>query len=193
LPPEAVPGAADYIRSKDNQQLVFTLLVPNDDLHQDIAAVITQNWAALGVKVSVQLAPVADIKDALTQRTFDAAMINLNFSSSPDPDPYPFWHQTQTENGQNYSSFTNRAMSEILEQARTIPSYTDRAKFYRAFQATFADQTPALLLYYPVFTYAVSQNVNNVQLGPLIEPSDRFNNLSDWYMITRRVIQNVNP
>lgn len=191
LPPEAVPGAPDYIRTKDEKQLAFTLLVPDDQLHQDIAKVIVENWAALGVKATVQPAPVTEIKSALNARTFDAAMINLNFSSSPDPDPYPFWHQTQIENGQNFSGYNNRAMSEILEQARTLPSYSDRAKFYRAFQATFADQTPALLLYYPVYTYAVSQKVNNVQLGPILEPADRFKSLPDWFMITRRVIENV--
>jgi peptide/nickel transport system substrate-binding protein len=192
LPPEAVKGSPDYVRTKKEISLKFTLLVPNDQLHIAIANVLKTNWADLGVQVTVTTLPVGDIKKALEARTFEAAMIDLNFTTTPDPDPYPFWHQTQIENGQNYSSFNNRDISEILEQARTTPSYSDRAKFYRAFQSKFADQTPALLLYYPVYNYAVDKKVSGVQLGPLVDPSDRFNNLSDWYMLTRRVIENSN-
>ncbi|HLB45577.1 MAG TPA: ABC transporter substrate-binding protein [Anaerolineales bacterium] len=191
LPPEAAPGTPEYIRSKNGKALKFNLIVPGDPLHMEIAKVIVTNWAQLGVKAEVEFLPVQEIKTALVNRTFEAAMIDLSYSSSPDPDPYPFWHQTQIESGQNYSGFNNRDISEILEQARTIPSYHDRAKFYRAFQSKFADQTPALLLYYPVFTYAVDKKVNGVQLGPLVDPSDRFNSMADWYMLTRRVIENV--
>ncbi|HLF01542.1 MAG TPA: ABC transporter substrate-binding protein, partial [Anaerolineales bacterium] len=191
LPPEAVPGTPDYVRSKNGKTLRFNLIVPADELHQGLAQVLVANWAALGVQAVVESLPVNEIKTALNSRSFEAAMIDLNFSTTPDPDPYPFWHQTQIENGQNYSGYNNRNISEILEQARIIPSYYDRAKFYRAFQAKFTDQTPAILLYYPVFTYAVDKKVSGVQLGPLVDPSDRFNSLPNWHMLTRRVIENA--
>lgn len=191
LPPEAVKGAPEYVRTKKEKALAFTLLVPEDGLHQALAEVMIADWADLGIKVTVEAKPAAAIKTALEDRSFEAALTDLNFTNTPDPDPYPFWHQTQIENGQNYSSYNSRDMSEILEQARIIPSYSDRAKFYRAFQSKFAEQTPALLLYYPVYTYAVDKKVNQVQLGPLVDPSDRFRSLSNWYMLTRRVIENV--
>jgi len=193
LPPEAAPGAPDYVRTKDGVSLEFTFLAPGDPLHMEIAKTIVTNWAALGVKAQVEFLSAQEIKTALANRTFEAAMIDLSFSNSPDPDPYPFWHQTQIESGQNFSGFNSRDISEILEQARTLPSYHDRAKFYRAFQSKFADQTPALLLYYPVFTYAVDRKVNGVQLGPLVDPSDRFNSMANWHILTRRVIENVSP
>lgn len=192
LPPEAVKGTPDYVRTKKEVSLKFHLTIPDDPLHQSIAGVLAADWAGLGVQVTIDAAPAAQVRQMLEKRTFEAAMVDLNFTRTPDPDPYPFWHQTQIENGQNYSGYNNRDMSEILEQARIIPSYSDRAKFYRAFQAKFADQTPALLLYYPVFTYAVDRKINGVQLGPLVDPSDRFNSLADWYMLTRRVIENAN-
>jgi peptide/nickel transport system substrate-binding protein len=193
LPPsDAIKGTPQYVRSKKGLALKFKLTYPDDALHKTIAQVLAADWAGIGVQASLEALTPAQVKAALEARTFEAAMIDLNFSRTPDPDPYPFWHQTQIENGQNYSAFNNRIMSEILEQARIIPSYTDRAKFYRAFQSQFNDQTPALLLYYPVFTYAVNSKVHGVQIGPLVDPSDRFNNLSDWYLLTRRVIENAN-
>ena len=189
LPPEAAPGSPDYVRSKSGKQLAFTLLVPPDAIQSAVANMAVGNWADIGVKVTLEELPVEEIKTALKSRTYQAALVDLSFAATPDPDPYPFWHQTQIETGQNFSGYDNRDISVILEQARTIPSYKDRAKFYRAFQSKFADQTPALMLYYPIFNYAVDAKVNGVQLGPLVDRSDRFNSLADWYIVTRRVIE----
>jgi len=191
LPPEAVPGAPDYVRSKNGRQLKFSLLVPPDGIHQAVALLAIKDWAVLGIQTTMEVLPAQDVKAALETRTFQAAMVDLNFSTTPDPDPYPFWHQTQIESGQNFSGFNSRDISEILEQARINPSYQDRGKFYRAFQSKFIDQTPALLLYYPVFNYAVDKKVSGVQLGPLVDRSDRFNSLASWNIVTRRVIENA--
>jgi hypothetical protein len=51
----------------------------------------------------------------------------------------------------------------------------------------FAEQVPAILLHQPVFTFAVDERVRGVQIGPLEYPSDRFRNVADWYIVTRRV------
>ena len=192
-PTQGTPGSPNYARTKSTKPFTFTLLAPNDPTHAAVAKWVTDNWAQLGIQAKVDLKPIAEIRNALNARQYDAALIDLTFANSPDPDPYPFWHQTQIESGQNFSGFDSRNMSEILEQARVTPSYADRAKFYRAFQTQFVDQTPAILLYYPVFNYAVDKKVRGVQLGPLVDRSDRFSNLYDWYIITRRVISNTQP
>ena len=55
------------------------------------------------------------------------------------------------------------------------------------FQRIFAREAPALLLYYPVYTYGVRDKVHGVQIGPLNEPHDRFHNIAEWYIVTRRI------
>jgi hypothetical protein len=44
-----------------------------------------------------------------------------------------------------------------------------------------------VLLYYPVYTYGVRDKVHGVQIGPLNEPPDRFRNIADWYIVTKRI------
>jgi peptide/nickel transport system substrate-binding protein len=99
----------------------------------------------------------------------------------PDPDPYPFWHQTQATGGQNYSIWNDRQVSEYLEQARIILDIVERQRLYKNFQVRFFDQIPALPLYYPVYTYGVSSDVKGVRIGPIFEPADRLDTISDWY------------
>ena len=189
LPENALPGSEDYVRQKNGRRLAFNLLVPDDPSSIAMGQMAVEDWAQLGIRVTLQAALPDTVQDEyLEKRRFQAIMVHLSLQRTPDPDPYSFWHQTEIESGQNYSGYDNRMMSELLEQARTTPSSAARARLYRSFQARFMDETPALLLYYPVYSYVVSHSVNGVQLGPLMQPADRFNTIAEWYIVIRRVV-----
>ncbi|MBI3741788.1 MAG: peptide ABC transporter substrate-binding protein, partial [Chloroflexi bacterium] len=110
---------------------------------------------------------------------------------SSDPDQYENWHQTQIPGaanlGQNYSGLNDRDISEALEAARKTYDQTKRVELYRQFQQLFVERVPALLLYYPVYAYGVDTRVRGVQLAPLQTASDRFRNLAQWFVKTKRV------
>ncbi len=168
--------------NQDGDRLEVNLIFPDDDYHAQIAQAIQGNWAALGFDVTLEALPYEElIVDRLDKRDYDAALVDLNLTSMPDPDPYPFWHQTQATGGQNYSMWNDRQASEYLEQARIIKDSVERGRLYRNFQVRFFDQLPALPLFYPVYTYGVSENVKGVRIGPIFEPSDRLETMTDWY------------
>ena len=77
-----------------------------------------------------------------------------------------------------------------MEKARAELDGTKRKELYGQFQQIFADEVPALLLYYPVYSYGVSNAMHNVQIGALNHPSQRFEGFADWYMETKRVPAN---
>jgi peptide/nickel transport system substrate-binding protein len=126
--------------------------------------------------------------DYLDTRNYEAALVDLNLTDSPDPDPYPFWHQAEATGGQNYSRWNDRRASEYLEQARLETDISDRARLYRNFQTHFNRELPAILLYYPVYNYAVSAQVNGVSVGPLYESSDRLSTLREWFLVAGGVV-----
>ncbi len=192
LPETALPGMADYVRQKDGLQLAFTLVVPDLPMQKAIAEQISAGWQELGIKATLQFeAPAVLLQEYIQKKNFQAAWVDFKFSTFVDPDPYPFWHQTQIENGQNYSGYVDRRTSETLEQARITASVADRKLFYRSFQQRFQNETPALLLYYPIYAYAIQDRVQNVSAGAIFDPSDRFRTITDWYMVTRRVVDNT--
>jgi peptide/nickel transport system substrate-binding protein len=177
------------VRAKDNVSLSFTLAYPDDELHTQLAQFIQQDWAAIGVEVKLQAVSYGSlVNDYLTPHMYQAALVDLDLSRSYDPDPYPFWHQAEITGGQNYSQWDNRPASEYIEQARVVADPAIRARLYRNFQVIFARELPALLLYYPVFNYAVDQRVQGVQAAPLFESADRFNGIANWYLITSRAL-----
>jgi peptide/nickel transport system substrate-binding protein len=189
-----LPSDGSGIRVKDNIALSFTLLYPDDDVHTSLAEAIQSDWRKMGVNVEIQVVSYENLlNDYLVPRNYQAALVDLDFSNTHDPDPYPFWHQAEATGGQNYSQWDNRTASEYIEQARVIVDTSFRAKLYRNFQILFTKELPALPLYYPVFTFGVDTQVSGIQIAPLYEISDRFNGISNWYLVTRRSIENVQP
>jgi len=184
-----IPAEGGDVRvNEEDVRLAVTLLHPDDDHHQNLAEVIQENWAELGFDVELQPVTYDElINDHLENRDYQAALVDFNFSNSPDPDPYPFWHQTQTTGGQNYSMWNDRQASEYLEQARIVfdpNERQERTRLYRNFQVRFVDQMPALPLFYPVYTYGVSEDVNGVRIGPLFHPADRLRTVPDWFLFS---------
>jgi peptide/nickel transport system substrate-binding protein len=185
-----IPATGGVVRAKDNVALNFTLIHPDDALHTKIAQTIQQEWAMIGVQVNLQPVPYDQILPAyLSPRTYQAALVDMNFARTPDPDPYPFWHQAEATGGQNYSQWDDRTASEYLEQARTETDFTERTRLYRNFQVIFAKELPSLPLYYPVYSYGVDVQVRGVQVAPLYDTSDRLAFLGDWYLVTRRSLE----
>jgi peptide/nickel transport system substrate-binding protein len=181
-----IPAEGGDVRAKEGTFLEFELLYPDDETHASIAEAIQQDWARLGVSVILKAAPYESlVEDYLVPREYQAALVDLNLTDSPDPDPYPFWHQAQIAGGQNYSNWEDHQASEYLEQARISIDTGERARLYRNFQVRFNQELPALPLYFPVYTYAVSTDVQGVRMGALFDPSDRFSTLASWFLLSK--------
>ncbi len=183
-----IPAEGGSVRAdKDGKKLQLELLTPDDQEHRAFSQMIEKNWEQLGISVTVTAMPYDELVNSrLANRTYQAALVDINMSGSPDPDPYPFWHQTQVTNGQNYSNWDDFQASEYLEQARVITDIGERAKYYRNFQVRFSQELPALPLYYPVYSYAIDSQVQGVSMGPLFDPSDRFSTVTAWYLKSKR-------
>jgi peptide/nickel transport system substrate-binding protein len=183
-----IPAEGGEIRSKENVRLEFELLYPDTETHTAIANAIHDDWEVIGVNAKlVAVSYEVLIRDFLETRDYEAALVDLNLEKSPDPDPYPFWHQAQMTGGQNYSMWDDRRASEYLERARITVNLNERTRLYKNFQVHFSREVPALLLFYPVYNFAIDRQVLGVQVGPLFETSDRFVTLSEWYLVAKGI------
>lgn len=189
-----IQSSDSVIRAKDKQALKITLTYPDDDSHKAIAEGIKSDWAKIGV--GVELDPLSYDKilsTKLDQRSYQAALVDLNLSQYPDPDPYPFWDQATASGGQNYSQWENRVASEYLEQARTSLDITERTRLYHNFQVIFSQELPSLPLWYPVETYAIDRSIQGVSIGPLLDPSDRFATVTNWFLVAKKIQMTATP
>jgi ABC-type transport system substrate-binding protein len=158
------------------------LLTPEGGIALRVAEMVARQWRELGVQVTV--IPVRNmVTNFLATHQFQVALVETLLDG--DPDPFPLWHRSQAINGQNYAGWDDPEVSEWLEQARQTTDRAKRVELYRRFQEAFAEALPALMLYYPVYDYVISSRVRNVQVAPVIHPSDRFRNLHEWSLSAR--------
>lgn len=190
------PTAEDNsVRAKEGEPaLEFELIHPDQAPYPEIAAAIQEDWARLGVRISLTPLPYSElVSDNLANRNFAAALVDLDFTGQHDPDPYVFWHDTQKTTGQNYTQWVDRQASEYLEQARIKDDYGERARLYRNFQVQFSTELPALPLFYPVYTYGIDQSIQGASIGPLSKPSDRLATLPAWFLEARLAAPTAAP
>jgi peptide/nickel transport system substrate-binding protein len=176
----------DGVRDLNGQAFRFSILVGPDRLKIQLAEQIAAQWQALGLDVSVE-AGAENIATRLRAGDYAVALAQVQLPS--DPDVYAFWHQTQIENGQNVSGWNNNAASLALEAGRQTLTRNERIKAYYTFQQEFAQDVPAIVLYYPIYLQAMHTSVNNVQLPILTAPKDRFQTLPNWFIFTEQVIE----
>ena len=174
------------IRQKEDTPLTLRLLALDKAPDRDLAARISDQWGEFGIGVDISLAAATkELYEALAAREFDVALIDV--AAAGDPDLYDFWSQEAIVRGQNYGGWNNRRASEALENGRKLWSLDERRPFYATFLRQFNNDLPAITLYQHVYTYALSQAVNQAEIGQITHPRDRYQTFANWFLLYRDV------
>ncbi len=156
----------------------FSILTSDQPEITRIAQEIAAQWTQLGLQVTVDSLPFSQYQERLENGDFQTAIVELPLSI--DPDVYAFWHSSQYPDGLNYGGAAESRADEILERGRRDDNGLNRMQLYRDFQRIFRDRAIAIPLYYPLFTYAVRDEINGVQLGFIGTAAHRFRTIADW-------------
>jgi peptide/nickel transport system substrate-binding protein len=150
-----------------------------------IAESIAGDWQKIGVKMEIQKIDENLIKDqVIAPRKFSVVL--YNYLNEADPDPYPFWHSSQSsKDGLNITNYSNKDMDTLLEEARTDNNIEKRKEKYIEFQKKMTDDKPAIYLFSPFFVYIQDKEIKGFDVKTIINLSDRFANISDWYIKDR--------
>ncbi len=167
-------------------EMRFNILTNPDERRVAVAEAIAIQLREAGFFASVAtVEPTQLIEQYLRPRQFNAAL--FGFDPGVDPDPYPAWHSSQSgADGANLASYASAAADRLLEDGRQATTPQARQQSYGEFQRLFLDDTPSIIIYYPVLTYAVDSGLRGVQPGILFERSSRFFEIEAWYRNTRR-------
>ena len=156
----------------------FSLLVEDAAALRALADDIAAQWQQLGFQVDVEAVPASLLTTRLEAGDFQTAIVAQRIGG--DPDVYRYWHPSQHSQGQNYGAVSNAEIAELLENARRARNSIHRTRLYQQFQETFAEQTVAIPLYYPLYTFAVRDTIEGVRLGSLGTSADRFRSIKHW-------------
>lgn len=156
----------------------FSLLVEDTVPLRNLAADIATKWDQLGFQVEFEAVGADELANRLSTGRFQTAIVEL--PAGGDFDLYRHWHPAQYGSGQNYGAASNHELAELIEQARGEIYSSRRAPLFQQMQDAFAEQAIAIPLFYRLFTFVVSDQIEGVQVGYLASPADRFRGIRDW-------------
>jgi peptide/nickel transport system substrate-binding protein len=173
------------VRQKDEQPLILTLATLNTMELVAAAEELKTQWSQAGIDVQINAVDSAIFQtQVLKNRDYDILLSGELYGI--DPDPYAFWHSSQSEfPGLNLSGFSNRKADEFIEAGRTATSNENRAQAYIDLQEIIFGEMPAIFLYQPTYAYATSSKIQNITIGQIAIPADRFSNINEWYIKTK--------
>lgn len=176
----------DGKRAKDNKKLEIRLTFINQPEFLETAKIIKKNWEDVGATVSLEaIDPLELQSEYIRPRNYQALLYGELITY--DPDPYPFWHSTQRQDpGLNLTSFKDKSVDRLLEEARKTNNPDERRIKYLHFQNIIAEEVPAIFLYSPTYLYGINKKVKGVKLEYVGIPADRFAGLGNWYININR-------
>ena len=170
--------------------LRLTLTSPDLPDMRLVAEKIQGNLRAIGMEVELSfVSPELIATDVIAPRNFELLLAPILFEA--DPDPYTFWHSSQSKgSGLNLVGYSNSEVDTLLVEGRALTDTTARAEKYKAFQALLAKDLPVLYLYQSTYGYALPKKLQHPGIEQIVIPSDRFSDITSWYIKTKRPFGN---
>jgi peptide/nickel transport system substrate-binding protein len=175
------------LRNKDKAELTIALTSSDQQENATTAAIIKENWEALGIKVDLQIIDKTKIKkERIEPREYQVLLFGQILVSNQDA--YAFWHSSQYKNpGNNLSVLGNKDIDAALEQLRNTNDPAVQTELYKKFETKLTNEVFAIFLYNPTYLYPLGKNVRGADdLKHIAMPSDRFNGITHWYVATKR-------
>lgn len=182
-----IDANGDGIREKSGENLELTLLtIPWPEL-SETANLISNFWKEIGVKTNIETKEtISLIQENIRPRQYQILLFGE--LTNTDPDPFAFWHSSQKKDpGQNLALYENAKADVLLQDARQDLDQTSRARKYQQLSQIIAEDLPAIFLYSPDYLYPYSNQIKGMDLKILNSPSDRFSQIENWYLTTKRV------
>lgn len=194
LPGERTLVAADWelndetgIREKDDESLSITISTADGREFIAVAEFIKQSLERIGFDITIETHDVAYLnQEIIRPRNYEVLLFGEAFDRMVDL--YPFWHSSQRDDpGLNVARYANSDVDRLLRELRTERDPLERIELIDSISESISEDIPAVFLYSPEFLYLNDKQIKNVTVPNIVRSSDRFSNISKWYMYTDTV------
>ncbi len=174
------------------QVLTFDLYTADTPDLKNTAQLLKEAWEMIGAKVNIKIYDASELyQNVIRPRKYDALLFGQQIGK--DKDLYAYWHSSQRNApGLNVAMYANSHVDDLLEKIRTDSDDKDSRDKYKELEKIIKNDTPAIFLYSPEFTYILPKEItNNFQnkkiINNITNPSDRWNSINDWYIKSEKV------
>ncbi|GDX62823.1 peptide-binding protein [Candidatus Saccharibacteria bacterium] len=173
-----------YANSKVSNGTNLRLVTLDSAQYKLVANKLAEQWRKLGVNVEVITADISNLQqNYIRSRNYDILLYGQNIGI--DSDVYSFWHSSQINDpGLNISNYKNADADKFLEAGRLAKDQAFKASRYSSFVDIWSKDVPAVIIYSPYYNYAQSDRIKGFDAKKIAEPSNRFYNIYNWYLLS---------
>ena len=177
------------IRQKDGHDLTFVLTVYPSPFLQKTATLLQGQWKQAGIDVRINMASPSDFNQTVI-KSRDYELLIFGNTYGENVDAYSFWHSSQKlAPGLNLSLYSNKDADTLIEHLRQDFDPASRKVGLYQLQQIISGDHPAVFLYSPYYLYVSNKSLKGFDGTALGIPSDRFDNVSKWYIKTVRTLK----
>lgn len=189
-PTELTPNSPKSSKPELLQGLKLDLVVPAEPFLTKTAQIVKENWVSHGAEVNLKILPAKNIQEDVLRKS-NYEMILFGNITKESEDLFAFWHSSRRfYPDQNLALYQNKKIDAALEAFREDSDPDRRLDLLRSISDTIASDVPAIFLYSPYYTYITSPGLGGLDSKTSINTSDdRFVNVADWYVKTKRVFR----
>jgi peptide/nickel transport system substrate-binding protein len=171
-------------KEKEVLELTITTIAEENDFTR-IIELLQESWQELNLKIKLISISPEKIEEVIKSRNFQIFLYGVLLQR--DFNPYFFWHSSQkTFPGLNLTNFSHRRADELLEKAYLTDDLEKQKEYYYELQEIIAENVPAIFLYSTTYNYFLSSDIKGIKISQIEHPKDRFINIENWYLKTKR-------
>lgn len=165
--------------------IALELTVGKDPEQENLAKEVAKLWQSLNVNSTINSIAKKDFPSKILEN-HDYQTLIYGIDLGRDADQYALWHSTQIgKKGQNIAQFENSVADKLLEQYRLTTDQGVRSQKSQELQKILDEEKPAMILKQIQLPYQVSKKIKGVKIDQGVAPSDRFQNVWEWYIRTK--------
>jgi len=169
-----------YYETEDKKVLSFSLSYYDNDYNNILANTIKELYQEEGLVLNLDPLSYTQLtQEIVATRDFELLMYEVE--TTIDPDQYNLWHSLKSNYPDlNLSGYSYERVDILLEDARRKTDQDERKGDYELFQRYLTQDSPAIFLYHPNYTYVVREDVKISDISEIAYPYQRFQDISYW-------------
>lgn len=178
-----------YTIETDDESYILSTSISTANTEElvEVAELVASEWRKIGVDVSVKIFNTSDLnQNVIRPRNFETLLFGNVINNYTEL--YAFWHSSRRNDpGLNITNYANIKTDAILEEFLTTPESELDPETVNNFISEIQNDIPAIFLYSPQFLYLISKDIQGVNINQINIASDRFNDITNWFINTDRV------
>lgn len=164
---------------------------PNTEQLKQVAEFVANEWRKAGINAEVKLYNISDISDIIKNREFEVILFGSIIEYPVDL--YPYWHSSQRNYpGLNITGYTSNYLDKNLDIIKDSTNQEEKIRALEEINQELEDEVPSIPLYSNDLNYLIQKKdmtniIQNMIPKTLLEKSERFIKISDWYEKSEKV------